>query len=64
MPAQEKQTKDVGGGTKDEPNSVRQNPQPGQAKRNTNSPAKQTRVATLPAGIAGAIVSEDQIADV
>lgn len=64
MLTQEQHTKDVGGGTKDEPRSVQQKNQQAEADKNTTSPAKQTRSATLHAGIPGAVVAEDQLTDV
>jgi len=54
MLIQENQTKDVRGGTKDEPKSVQQKSQQGEGNKNTTSPPKQTRAATLRAGIPGA----------
>lgn len=63
MLLQEKQTKDVGGGTKDEPKSVKQQGQQ-KSKVNTNSPAKQSRSATLREGIAGAADPKDGVTDV
>lgn len=59
----QEQTKDVGGATKDEPKSVQQKSQQGENNKNTTSPAKQTRAATLRAGIAGAVATQDQMAD-
>src|SRR5215469_9240821 len=49
---------DAKGGTKGEPKSAKQSTTP------ANASAKQTRTATLQAGIAGAVVVEDQIAEV
>jgi xanthine dehydrogenase YagR molybdenum-binding subunit len=64
MLIQEKQTKDVGGATKDEPKSVQQKSQQGEDQKNATSSAKQTRATTLRAGIAGAVATQDQMADV
>ncbi|HEY4661719.1 MAG TPA: molybdopterin cofactor-binding domain-containing protein, partial [Terriglobales bacterium] len=61
---QENQTKDVRGGTKDEPKSVQQKAQQGEEAKKTSSPPKQTHAATLRAGIPGAVDAQDQMADV
>src|SRR5436305_7622355 len=58
------QTKDVHGGTKDEPKSVQRKGQQGEAANKTTSAAKQTHPATLRAGIPGAVDAQDQMADV
>jgi xanthine dehydrogenase YagR molybdenum-binding subunit len=64
MLLQENQTKDVRGGTKDEPKSVQQKGQQGEEAKKTTSPPKQTHPATLRAGIPGAVDAQDQMTDV
>src|SRR5256885_7817561 len=64
MLIQENQTKDVRGGTKDEPKSVQQKAQQREAAKNTGSASKQIHAATLRAGIPGAVDPQDQMADV
>src|SRR5947208_1483499 len=64
MLIQENQTKDVRGGTKDEPKSVQQKAQQSEEAKKTSSPPKQTHAATLRAGIPGAVDAQDQMADV
>src|SRR5881394_3831938 len=64
MRTQQSQAKDVKGATKGEPKHVQKDANQTAEKKNTTSPAGQTRSATLPAGIAGAIVSQDTVAEV
>lgn len=61
---QETQARNPKGGTKDESKAVQKSQQPGSSKKNTTSPAKPTRLATLPAGIAGAAFTQDAVAEV
>jgi CO/xanthine dehydrogenase Mo-binding subunit len=67
MLMQETQAKDPGGATKGEPKAVQKKSSAkpeSKSKRNTNSRAKPTRSAKLPAGIPGAVAVQDQIAEV
>jgi xanthine dehydrogenase YagR molybdenum-binding subunit len=65
MLMQEAQAKDPSGGAKGEPKAVqKKDSQKAEVKKNTTSPAKQTRPAKLAAGIPGAVATEDQIAQV
>src|SRR5262245_21387544 len=65
MSMQQAQAKDQAGATKDEPKAVqKKDSKKAEAKKNTSSPAKQTRAAKLAAGIPGAAATEDQIAKV
>jgi xanthine dehydrogenase YagR molybdenum-binding subunit len=64
MLMQEKQAKDPEGGVKGEPEAVKKDAQPAAEKKNTTSPAKQTRAAKLYSGIPGAAAPKDQVAQV
>ena len=69
MLMQEGQAKDPSGGVKGEPKAVQKPAQKAEekkaeAKKNTTSPAKPTRPAKLVAGIPGAVVPDDQVAQV
>lgn len=64
MLTQQSQAKDVQGATKGESKQVQKDTKQTAEKKNTTSPAKPTRSATLPAGISGAVVHEDAVAGV
>jgi xanthine dehydrogenase YagR molybdenum-binding subunit len=64
MLSQQNQTKDVRGGTKDEPKSVQQKGQPADRAKNTRPAAKPTHTATPRVGILGAVDPQDQMAEV
>jgi xanthine dehydrogenase YagR molybdenum-binding subunit len=64
MQSQTSQAKDVQGATKGESKQVQKDAKQNSGKKNTTSPAKQTRSATLAAGIPGAAVNEDGMAEV
>lgn len=64
MQSQTSQAKDVQGATKGESKHVQKDAKQNSGKKNTTSPAKPTRSATLAAGIPGAAVNEDGMAEV
>src|SRR5262245_5701610 len=65
MLMQEAQAKDQAGATKGEAKAVqKKDSKQAEAKKNSASPAKPTRAAKLAAGIPGATVTEDQVAQV
>lgn len=64
MQESQAQSKDAAGATKGEPKPVQKDSKKTEEKRNATSPAKPTRPATLPAGISGAVVAKDQVAEV
>src|SRR5262249_20032020 len=64
MLTDQSQAKDVKGATKGESKDVQKDAKQTAEKKNTTSPAKPTRSATLRAGIPGAVVSQDSVAEV
>jgi xanthine dehydrogenase YagR molybdenum-binding subunit len=64
MLTEQSQAKDVQGATKGESKHVQKDTKQSAEKKNTASPAKPTRSATLRAGISGAVVDQDSVAEV